>query len=42
MWREPAVPRERDIGDGPCPQHPAGEYDVGLIDVERVGLERGE
>ena len=40
--REPAVPRERELGDRPRPEHPGGQDDVGLVDVERVGLERGD
>ena len=40
--REPAVPRERELGDGPRPEHAGGQDDVGLVDVEGVGLDRGD
>ena len=40
--REPAVPREGDLGDGPRPEHAGGEDHVRLVDVERVRVEGGE
>ena len=42
MRGEPAVPREGELGDRPAAEHPGGEHDVGLVDVERVGLDGGE
>lgn len=36
---EPSVPSEGDLGDGPGPEHPAGQHDVGLVHVEGIGIE---
>ena len=40
--REPAVPREREFGERPRPRHPGRQDDVGLVDIEGVGVQRGE
>ena len=39
---EPAVAGEGQLGERPRPEHPAGQDDVGLVDVERVGVQRGQ
>ena len=40
--RVPAAAREGELGDRPAVQHPGGQHDVGLVDVERVGLDGGQ
>ena len=41
VWREPAVAGEGELRDRPGVRQP-GQHHVRLVDVERVGLERGE
>jgi hypothetical protein len=38
----PAAAREHELADRPAAEHAAGEDHVGLVDVERVRLDRGE
>ena len=40
--REPAVAGEGELGERARPRHPGRQHDVGLVDVERVGVERGQ
>ena len=38
VWGEPPPPRQRQLRHRSVPQHPTGERDIGLVDVEGVRL----